>query len=200
MLDGGFIVMLNTRRLLSTALIATAACGLAACGPDNSGDSTGSSTGAPSAVPTVAATGTAAGAAKPAPSGKPSAGTDDGPQGICTHEPLPAGQKWVIPTKGTSATALVYQDVKDECGVNAVQFTPTGAAKTASFAPTAKGHLNSVVVAPKEVDVAGLVKHINECIATPHDNKGSYPCQNNYFRVTLDASGKVVDMFERAES
>ncbi|WBP87749.1 hypothetical protein [Kitasatospora cathayae] len=191
--------MLNARRLLSTALLATTALGLAACGPNDSGDSsgTGTATAAASTAPTVAATG---GTAKPAPTGNATAGTDNGPQGICTHEPLPAGQKWVIPAKGTSATALVYQDTKDECGVNDVQFTPTGANKTAPFAPTAKGHLNSVVVAPKEVDVAALVKHINECIATPHDSKGSYPCQNNYFRVTLDASGKVVDMVERAES
>ncbi|MBV6701986.1 hypothetical protein [Kitasatospora aureofaciens] len=200
--------MFHSRRLLATALVATAAFGLAACGPDNSsdqakgGDSSAAATTAPTATApaTGAATGAASPTGKPAPTGKPSGGADNGPEGFCTHDPLPAGQKWIVPVKGTTATTLAYKDTKDVCGVNDVGFEPTGADKTAPFAPTVKGHLSSVVKPPKDVTVDDLVKHINECIAAPHNDKGFYPCQNNDFKVAIDASGKVTEMWERAVS
>lgn len=195
--------MSASRRLLVAALVATAGLGLTACGPDDP-----STTGAGSAVTTAAtapATGGAApttaapatGTGKPAPAGKP---TDGGPEGFCTHEPLPAGQKWVNVEKGTSATALVYKETKDACGVNDVALEPVGADKTATFAPGAKGHLKSVVAAPKDVSAADLAKHINECIATPGNQKGFYPCSSGTYKVALDASGKVVEMWERPSS
>ncbi|MFD8706423.1 hypothetical protein ACFV1W_28100 [Kitasatospora sp. NPDC059648] len=65
----------------------------------------------------------------------------------------------------------MYEDTKDVCGVNDVGFEPVGADKTAAFAPTAKGHLSSVLVAPKDVNLADLVKHINECLATPYNER-----------------------------
>ncbi|MET8629261.1 hypothetical protein ABZW30_36940 [Kitasatospora sp. NPDC004669] len=195
--------MSASRRLLAAALVTTAAFGLAACGPDNSSDqgaggTTATATAAPAtggaASPTAAP---ATGTAKPAPTGKP---TDGGPEGFCTSDPLPAGQKWIVPVKGTSATALVYKETKDVCGVNDVGFQPVGADKTAQFAPTVKGHLKSVVAAPKDVNAADLAKHINECVATPGNQKGSYPCSAGDYKVAIDASGKVVEMWERPSS
>ncbi|MQS13090.1 hypothetical protein F7Q99_12535 [Streptomyces kaniharaensis] len=202
--------MFDSRRLLATALVATAALGLAACGPDNSsdqakgGDSSPAATTAPTA--TAPATGKATGAASPAGTGKPAAtakpsgGADDGPEGFCTHAPLPAGQKWIVPVKGSTATALVYKDTKDVCGVNDVGFLPVGPDKTAQFDPAVKGHLSSVLAPPKDVAVADLVKHINECIATPHNEKGFFPCSDGDYKVAIDASGKVTEMWERASS
>ncbi|MFD9690492.1 hypothetical protein [Kitasatospora sp. NPDC059088] len=193
--------MSASRRLLVATLVATAALGLAACGPDDpSTQGAGASTATAAPATGGAASPTAApatGTGKPAPAGKP---TDGGPEGFCTHEPLPAGQKWIEPVKGTSATTLVYKETKDACGVNDVALEPTGADKSATFAPGAKGHLKSVVAAPKDVVVAELVKHINECIATPGNQKGSYPCNSGTYKVALDASGKVVEMWERPSS
>ncbi|MFH8379880.1 hypothetical protein ACH4E7_02895 [Kitasatospora sp. NPDC018058] len=199
--------MSASRRLLAAALVTTAAFGLAACGPDDSSDqgaggTTATATAAPAtggaASPTASPTAApATGTAKPAPTGKP---TDGGPEGFCTHEPLPAGQKWIYPVKGTSATALVYKDTKDACGVDDVNFEAVGAEKTAQFAPTVKGHLKSVVAAPKDVNAADLAKHINECIATPGNQKGSYPCSTGAYKVAIDASGKVIEMWERPSS
>ncbi|MFD7903204.1 hypothetical protein ACFV4G_13255 [Kitasatospora sp. NPDC059747] len=202
--------MLVSRKLLSAALVATAAFGLAACGPDNSSDQAGGGsstaaaapTGAPAtAAPTGAATGAASPTGKAKPTGKPSAGaTDAGPEGICTHDPLPAGQKWIVPVKGTNGTTLVYKDTKDACGVDDVALEPTGPDKTAQFAPAFKAQLRSVVKPPMDANAETLAKHVNECIATPGSDKGVYPCQNNVFKVTLDASGKVVEMWEKAVS
>ncbi|MEU4581485.1 hypothetical protein AB0F92_05240 [Kitasatospora aureofaciens] len=192
-----------SRRLLATALVATAAFGLAACGPDDSsgqGAGTAGATAAPATAPATGAPATgapASGTAKPAPSGKP---TDGAPEGFCTSDPLPAGQKWVIVQKGTSATALVYKESKDACGVDDVAHEPTGADKTAQFSPTVKGHLRSVVAAPKDVNAADLAKHINECIATPGNQKGFYPCSNGDYKIAVDASGKVTEMWERPSS
>nr|BFD92504.1 hypothetical protein KitaXyl93_38640 [Kitasatospora sp. Xyl93] len=199
--------------LLATALVAAAALGLAACGPDNSSDqgagsgSTGAAPAAPTAAPTASPSGSAshapsgkpAGTAKPGATGSPAA--DGEPEGFCTHGPLPAGQKWVYPVKGTSATTLVYQETKDACGVNDVVFEPVGANKSAPIAPTAKGHLSSVLAPPKDVNVADLVKHVNECLAEPTNVKGSYPCSGvGDYKVALDASGKVTELWERAHS
>ncbi|MFF4384129.1 hypothetical protein [Kitasatospora sp. NPDC001547] len=199
--------------LLATALVAAAAFGLAACGPDNSSDqgagsgSTGAAPAAPTAAPTASPSGSAshapsgkpAGTAKPGATGSPAA--DGEPEGFCTHGPLPAGQKWVYPVKGTSATTLVYQETKDACGVNDVVFEPVGANKSAPIAPTAKGHLSSVLAPPKDVNVADLVKHVNECLAEPTNVKGSYPCSGvGDYKVALDASGKVTELWERAHS
>ncbi|MEV7022236.1 hypothetical protein [Kitasatospora sp. NPDC093558] len=195
-----------SRKLLSAALVATAAFGLAACGPENSSDQAGGGSSTAAAAPTTApATGGATGAASPAgkakPTGKPSAGaTDAGPEGICTHDPLPAGQKWIVPVKGTSGTTLVYKETKDACGVDDVALEPTGPDKTAQFAPTFKAQLRSVVKPPMDANAETLAKHVNECIATPHGDKGVYPCQDNVFKATLDASGKVVEMWEKAVS
>ncbi|MFG2845708.1 hypothetical protein ACGF12_21415 [Kitasatospora sp. NPDC048296] len=193
--------MSASRRLLAAALVTTAAFALAACGPDDSSDQGAGGTTATAAPATGgAASPTAApatGTAKPAPTGKP---TDGGPEGFCTSAPLPAGQKWIIPVKGTSATTLAYKDTKDACGIDDVNFEAVGAEKTASFAPTAKGHLKSVVAAPKDVNAADLAKHINECIATPGNQKGSYPCSAGAYKVAIDASGKVVEMWERPSS
>ncbi|MFJ6379990.1 hypothetical protein ACIQI7_08300 [Kitasatospora sp. NPDC092039] len=205
----------RSSRLLATALVAAAAFGLAACGPDDSSDQGAGSvpTGAASAAPTAAPAGTAsqapsgkpAGTGKPVATGKPAAtGTpaaDGEPEGFCTHGPLPAGQKWVYPVKGTSATTLVYQETKDACGVNDVVFEPVGANKSAPIAPTAKGHLSSVLAPPKDVNVADLVKHVNECLAEPTNVKGSYPCSGvGDYKVAIDASGKVTELWERAHS
>lgn len=204
----------SSRRLLATALVAAAAFGLAACGPDNTADqgAGNGSTGAASAAPTAAPAGTAGqapsgkptGTAKPAGTGKPAAsGTpaaDGEPEGFCTHGPLPAGQQWIYPVKGTSATTLVYKETKDVCGVNDVGFEPVGADKSAPFAPTAKGHLSSVLVPPKDVNLADLVKHVNECLASPYNEKGSYPCSVGDYKVAIDASGKVTELWERAHS
>ncbi len=197
-----------SRRLLATALVATAALGLAACGPDNSPDQSAKGTTAPTAAASAPATSpasapatkgaapTTATTAATAPAGSAS----DEPEGFCTHAPLPAGQKWIYPVKGTSTTTLTYRDTKDACGVNDVSFEPVGADRTAAFAPTAKGHLSSVMAAPKDVDLAGVVKHINECLASPHSEKGSYPCSAGDYKVAVDASGKVTELWERAHS
>ncbi|MFJ9611102.1 hypothetical protein ACIRS1_32660 [Kitasatospora sp. NPDC101176] len=198
--------MPSSRRLLATALVAAAAFGLSACGPDNASDQGQGS--APSTAATAAPTGAApgtgaaspAGTGKPAPTAKPSGTADGEPEGFCTHGPLPAGQKWIYPVKGTSATALVYKDTKDVCGVNDVGFDPVGAEKTAPFAPTAKGHLSSVLAPPKDVNLADLVKHISECLASPYNEKGSYPCSVGDYKVAIDASGKVTELWERAHS
>ncbi|MET8543689.1 hypothetical protein ABZW03_24000 [Kitasatospora sp. NPDC004799] len=193
-------------RLLAAALVAAAAFGLAACGPDNSSDQ-GAGSGATTAAPTAAAptgapaataTGKPSTAAKPSAAGQPSA--DGEPEGFCTHGPLPAGQKWIYPVKGTSATTLVYQDTKDVCGVNDVGFEPVGADRSAPFAPTAKGHLSSVLAPPKDVNLADLVKHVTECLAAPRNDKGSYPCSAGDYKVAIDASGKVTELWERAHS
>ncbi|WP_406096398.1 hypothetical protein [Kitasatospora purpeofusca] len=183
-----------SRRLLATALVATAALGLAACGPDNSPDQSAKGTTPPAAAATAPATKGAA------PTTAPAGSASDEPEGFCTHAPLPAGQKWIYPVKGTSTTTLTYRDTKDACGVNDVAFEPVGADRTAAFAPTAKGHLSSVMAAPKDVDLAGLVKHINECLASPHSEKGSYPCSAGDYKVSVDASGKVTELWERAHS
>ncbi|WP_327064022.1 hypothetical protein OG715_03590 [Kitasatospora purpeofusca] len=197
-----------SRRLLATALVATAALGLAACGPDNSPDQSAKGTTAPTAAATAPAT--APSASAPATKGAapttapgstaPAGSASDEPEGFCTHVPLPAGQKWIYPVKGTSTTTLTYRDTKDACGVNDVSFEPVGADRTAAFAPTAKGHLSSVMAAPKDVDLAGVVKHINECLASPHSEKGSYPCSAGDYKVAVDASGKVTELWERAHS
>ncbi|MER7579770.1 hypothetical protein [Kitasatospora sp. NPDC097691] len=205
--------MSASRRLLATALVATAAFGLAACGPDDSSDQGAGSgsttaTAAPTAATPASPTAAPAGSGKPAApggSGKPAAptgtpGASGEPEGFCTHGPLPAGQKWIYPVKGTTAATLVYKETKDVCGVNDVGFEPVGADKTAAFAPTAKGHLSSVLTAPKDVNLADLVKHINECIATPYNEKGSYPCSVGDYKVAIDASGKVTELWERAHS
>ncbi|MEU1288759.1 hypothetical protein [Kitasatospora sp. NPDC005856] len=198
----------SSSRLLATVLVAAAAFGLAACGPDDSSDqgagngSTGAASAAPTAAPagatSQAPSGKPAGTGKPAATGTPSA--DGEPEGFCTHGPLPAGQKWVYPAKGTSATTLVYKDTKDACGVNDVVFEPVGADKSAPFAPTAKGHLSSVLAPPKDVNLADLVKHVTECLASPHNEKGSYPCSAGDYKVAIDASGKVTELWERAHS
>ncbi|MEU8923478.1 hypothetical protein AB0D10_21480 [Kitasatospora sp. NPDC048545] len=199
--------MSASRTLLATALVATAALGLAACGPDDSSDQgAGGGSSTATAAPTTAAPGPTtaapAGTGKPAPTGAPTGtpGASGEPEGFCTHEPLPAGQKWIYPVKGTTATTLVYKETKDVCGVDDVGFDPVGADKSAAFAPTAKGHLRSVVAAPKDVSVADLVKHVNECIATPGNQKGSYPCSTGDYKLALDASGKVVELWERPHS
>ncbi|MGW2249550.1 hypothetical protein ACWCXH_05060 [Kitasatospora sp. NPDC001660] len=191
-----------SKKLLATALVATAAFGLAACGPDNSSDQAG---GGSSTAATAAPTGAASPTGKPAPTGKatgkPSGGaTGGGPEGFCTSDPLPAGQKWIIPVKGTSGTTLVYKDTKDACGVDDVALEPTGPDKTAQFAPTFKAQLRSVVKPPMDANAETLAKHVNECIATPRSDKGVYPCQDNVFKATLDASGKVTEMWEQAVS
>ncbi|MGW4897539.1 hypothetical protein ACWEQL_35605 [Kitasatospora sp. NPDC004240] len=193
-----------------SVLVAAAVLGLAACGPEESG---GPATGAaPTAAASVTGTAspgaTAGGTAKPSGSAKPagtakpgaSGGAEGEPEGFCSAAPLPAGQKWVYPVKGTTATTLVYKDTKEACGVNDVNFEPVGEDRTAPFAPTAKGHLNSVMAKPKDVDVADLVKHINECLADRTSTKGSYPCSAGDYKVAIDASGKVVEMTERAHS
>ncbi|MFF1908659.1 hypothetical protein [Kitasatospora sp. NPDC058218] len=197
------------RRMLGAGLVATAALGLAACGPDNASDQAG---GAPAATSTAAPTTAAPGGTAPstaAPSGsapaggksaKPSTGAGDEPEGFCDAAPLPAGQKWIYPAKGTTTTTLVYKDTKTACGVNDVVFEPVGADKTAAFAPTAKGHLNSVLAKPKDVNVADLVKHIGECLADPTNVKGFYPCSAGDYKVAIDSAGKVVEMTERAHS
>ncbi|MFD0275776.1 hypothetical protein ACFVHB_17990 [Kitasatospora sp. NPDC127111] len=200
-------------RMLGAGLVATAVLGLSACGPDNSSDRAGGSgpaapTASASAAPAGGATGGAtakpsasgqpAGTAKP--SGKPSAGASGEPEGFCDAAPLPAGQKWVYPAKGTTTTTLVYKDTKTACGVNDVVFEPTGADKNAPFAATVKGHLNSVMVPPKDVNVADLVKHINECLADPTSTKGFYPCSGGDYKIAIDSSGKVVEVTERAHS
>ncbi|WP_052709740.1 hypothetical protein [Streptomyces sp. NRRL S-495] len=197
-----------SRRLLATALVATATFGLAACGPDNSPDQSAKGTTAPtaaatapaSAPATAPATKGAAPTTAPAGSAASTAPASDEPEGFCTHVPLPAGQKWIYPVKGTSTTTLTYRDTKDACGVNDVSFEPVGADRTAAFVPTAKGHLSSVMAAPKDVDLAGVVKHINECLASPHSEKGSYPCSAGDYKVAVDASGKVTELWERAHS
>ncbi|MFD9060542.1 hypothetical protein ACFVZ3_03360 [Kitasatospora purpeofusca] len=191
-----------SRRLLATALVATAALGLAACGPDNSPDQSAKGTTAPTAAASAPATKGAAPTTAPASAGStaPAGSASDEPEGFCTHAPLPAGQKWIYPVKGTSTTTLTYRDTKDACGVNDVSFEPVGADRTAAFAPTAKGHLSSVMAAPKDVDLAGVVKHINECLASPHSEKGSYPCSAGDYKVAVDASGKVTELWERAHS
>ncbi|MFE6049687.1 hypothetical protein ACFQ6N_02920 [Kitasatospora sp. NPDC056446] len=195
-----------SRRLLATALVAAAAFGLTGCGPDDSSDqgagggatTAATASAAPSGAAPAPTAASPAGTGKPAPAGTP--GASGGAEGFCTHEPLPAGQKWVYPAKGTTAAALVYKDTKDACGVDDVGFEPVGADKTAAFAPTAKGHLRSVLAPPKDVNLADLVKHINECIATPHNEKGSYPCSAGDYKVAIDASGKVTELWERAHS
>ncbi|WP_328958666.1 hypothetical protein [Kitasatospora purpeofusca] len=199
-----------SRRLLATALVATAALGLAACGPDNSPDQSAKGTTAPTAAASApaAAAGSAPGSAPAsapatkgaAPTTAPAGSASDEPEGFCTHAPLPAGQKWIYPVKGTSTTTLAYRDTKDACGVNDVSFEPVGADRTAAFAPTTKGHLSSVMAAPKDVDLAGVVKHINECLASPHSEKGTYPCSAGDYKVAVDASGKVTELWERAHS
>ncbi|CAN3978337.1 hypothetical protein [Kitasatospora purpeofusca] len=199
-------------RLLATALVATATLGLAACGPDNSPDQSAKGGTAPTAAASAPATSpgaapatkgaaptTAPGSTAPG-STAPAGSASDEPEGFCTHVPLPAGQKWIYPVKGTSTTTLTYRDTKDACGVNDVSFEPVGADRTAAFAPTAKGHLSSVMAAPKDVDLAGVVKHINECLASPHSEKGSYPCSAGDYKVAVDASGKVTELWERAHS
>ncbi|MCG6494817.1 hypothetical protein [Kitasatospora sp. A2-31] len=209
------------RRTFGAALAATAAlAALTACGPDNSSDQAGgggadkpAATTPATAAPTGAATGAAptgkpgatgttkpGGTAKPGGTGKPSAGASDEPEGFCDAAPLPAGQKWIYPVKGTSTTTLVYKDTKTACGVNDVVFEPTGADKTAPFAPTVKGHLNSVMVPSKDVNLADLVKHISECLADPTSSKGFYPCSGGDYKVAIDSSGKVVELTERAHS
>ncbi|SDT82651.1 hypothetical protein SAMN05216371_7441 [Streptomyces sp. TLI_053] len=203
-----------SRRLLAAALVTTAALGLAACGPDNSPDQSAKGTTAPAAATGPGGTGvpatkgaapTTAPPASPAPAtpgasaSVASPGSDE-PEGFCTHVPLPAGQKWIYPVKGTTTGTLTYRDTKDACGVNDVSFEPVGADRTAAFAPTAKGHLSSVMAAPKDVDLAGVVKHINECLASPHSEKGSYPCSAGDYKVAVDASGKVTELWERAHS
>ncbi|WP_030245186.1 hypothetical protein [Streptomyces sp. NRRL S-350] len=197
-----------SRTLLAAALVASAAFGLTACGPDDSSDqgagsgSNNPATAAPTAAPTsapAAPTGSPAGTGKPAPTGA-STPSGQSEEGFCTHGPLPAGQKWIYPGKGTTTTTLVYKDTKDVCGVDDVGFDPVGADKTAAFAPTAKGHLSSVLAPPKDVNLADLVKHVNECIATPHNEKGSYPCSSGDYKVAIDASGKVTELWERAHS
>ncbi|MFG3051017.1 hypothetical protein ACGFZP_08705 [Kitasatospora sp. NPDC048239] len=198
------------RRLLGAGLVATALFGLAACGPDDSSDQAGGSANTPAApaattpaapaATTPAATAPAGGKSTgPAASGKPSADPSE-PEGFCDAPPLPAGQKWIYPAKGTTATTLVYKDTKTACGVNDVVFEPVGADKTAPFAPTVKGHLNSVLAKPKDVNGADLVKHINECLADPTSTKGFYPCSGGDYKVAIDASGKVVELTERAHS
>ncbi|MFC5662609.1 hypothetical protein ACFP3U_06380 [Kitasatospora misakiensis] len=191
-----------SRRLLATALVAAAAFGLAACGPDNSPDQAakGASTAAATTATTAAATTAPAAPATASPTAPATAPASGEPEGFCTHQPLPAGQKWIYPVKGTSATTLTYRDTKDACGVNDVVFEPVGADKTAAFTATAKGHLSSVMAAPKDVDLAGLVKHINECLTSPHNDKGSYPCSAGDYKVAIDASGKVTELWERAHS
>ncbi|WP_369183486.1 hypothetical protein [Streptomyces sp. Y1] len=192
-----------SRRPLAAALVVAAAFGLAACGPDDPSDNGQGS------APTTAATAPASAPASPAApagkptgkaSGKPSAGASGEPEGFCTSDPLPAGQKWVNVEKGTTATALTYKETKDACGVDDVAHEPVGAAKTAQFAPTVKGHLRSVVAPPKEVNAADLAKHINECITTPGNQKGFYPCSSGDYKVAFDASGKVTEMWERPSS
>ncbi|AUY50600.1 hypothetical protein [Streptomyces sp. CB01881] len=196
------------QRVLGVGLVAAAALGLTACGPDNSSDQAGGGAPATTApattAPTAAATGSAAPtggqSGKPGGAAKPSAGASDGAEGFCDATPLPAGQKWVYPVKGTTATTLVYKDTKTACGVNDVVFQPTGADKSAPFAPTVKGHLNSVMTAPKDVNVADLVKHIGECLADPTSTKGFYPCSAGDYKIAIDSSGKVVEATERAHS
>ncbi|MFE2723348.1 hypothetical protein [Kitasatospora sp. NPDC059327] len=197
------------RRLLGAGLVATAALSLAACGPDNASDQAGGgpAAGAPAATSPAATSPAAPTGAAPtagAPTGgktaKPSAGASDEPEGFCDAAPLPAGQKWVYPGKGTTATTLVYKDTKTACGVNDVVFEPVGADRTAPFAPTAKGHLNSVLAKSKDVNVADLVKHIGECLADPTSSKGFYPCSAGDYKVAIDSAGKVVEMTERAHS
>ncbi|WP_316522020.1 hypothetical protein [Kitasatospora brasiliensis] len=204
----------SSSRLLVAALAATAALGLAACGPDNSSDqgagsgsataTTAPTSAAPAGTaPTGAASASAAPTGKPGakPSGKPSAKASDEPEGFCTSDPLPAGQKWVIPGKATTATTLVYKETKDACGINDVIFEPVGADKSAPFAATVKIHLNSVMVPSKDVNAADLAKHVSECIADPAASKGVYPCAGGGdYKVTLDASGKVTDLWERPHS
>lgn len=204
--NGGSFAMSVSRRLLATALVATAAFGLAACGPDDSSDQgAGGGSATATAAPTGAAPAPASPTAAPGGTGKPAAptgtpGASGEPEGFCTHGPLPAGQKWIYPAKGTTTTTLVYKETKDACGVNDVVFEPVGADKTAAFAPTAKGHLSSVLTAPKDVNLADLVKHVNECIANPDNQKGSYPCSGGDYKVAIDASGKVTELWERAHS
>ncbi|WP_395295024.1 hypothetical protein ACF9IK_16895 [Kitasatospora hibisci] len=202
------------RRTFGAGLAATAAlAALTACGPDNSSDQAGGGAGKPAvatpatAAPTGAATGAGptgkpgtTGTARPGGTGMPPAGASDEPEGFCDAAPLPAGQKWIYPVKGTSATTLVYKDTKTACGVNDVVFEPTGADKTAPFAPTVKGHLNSVMVPSKDVNLADLVKHISECLADPTGSKGFYPCSGGDYKVAIDSSGKVVELTERAHS
>ncbi|MDY0814377.1 hypothetical protein [Kitasatospora purpeofusca] len=191
-----------SRRLLAAALIATAALGLAACGPDNPPDQSAKGTTAPTAATSAPGSAPAAAPATKgaAPTTAPTGSASDEPEGFCTHAPLPAGQKWIYPVRGTSTTTLAYRDTKDACGVNDVAFEPVGADRTAAFAPTAKAHLSSVMAAPKDVDLAGVVKHINECLTSPHSEKGSYPCSAGDYKVALDASGKVTELWERAHS
>ncbi|MFF2039560.1 hypothetical protein ACFVVX_03970 [Kitasatospora sp. NPDC058170] len=203
------------RRLLGAGLAATALFGLAACGPDNSSDQAGGSANTPAAPAATAPapSGSGSGSGKPAGTAAPTGGKSSGPaaggkpsadpsepEGFCDAPPLPAGQKWIYPAKGTTATTLVYKDTKTACGVNDVVFEPVGADKTAPFAPTAKGHLNSVLAKSKDVNAADLVKHINECIADPTSTKGFYPCSGGDYKVAIDASGKVVELTERAHS
>ncbi|MEU1509526.1 MULTISPECIES: hypothetical protein [unclassified Kitasatospora] len=191
------------RRVCGVGLVAVAALGLTACGPDNASDQAG---GGPVATsPAVApATSSAAAPTGAAPTGgksaKPSAGASDEPEGFCDAAPLPAGQKWVYPVKGTTTTTLVYKDTKTACGVNDVVFEPVGAEKSAPFAPAAKGHLNSVLAPSKDVNVADLVKHIGECLTDPTSTKGFYPCSAGDYKVAIDSAGKVVELTERAHS
>ncbi|MGW6917850.1 hypothetical protein ACWGB8_29095 [Kitasatospora sp. NPDC054939] len=202
---------MGSRRMLGAVLAGAAVLGLAACGPEDASDKA-AGTAAPTAsapagtggaAPTAAAT-APSGTAKPAPSGTAqpsrSAGADEEPEGFCTAAPLPAGQKWVYPVKGTTATTLVYRDTKTACGVNDVRFEPVGPDRSAPFAATAKGHLNSVLAKPKDVDVAGLVKHIAECLADRTSPDVSYPCSGGEYKVVVDSAGRVVEMTERAAS
>ncbi|MFI9163169.1 hypothetical protein [Kitasatospora aureofaciens] len=57
-----------------------------------------------------------------------------------------------------------------------------------------------MLVAPKDVNLADLVEHINECLATPYNEKGSYPCSAGDYKVAVDVSGKVTELWERAHS
>ncbi|MEV4558363.1 hypothetical protein AB0K51_15420 [Kitasatospora sp. NPDC049285] len=199
---------MNTRRLLGTAALLTAAVAtLTACDPSDAPAAPGATASAtasatagatPSTAPTASVKPTASTSAKPS-AAKPSASHTGAAPANCTTAAQRPGHRVINVTAGTAdkltATATTFI-----CGPdidNDGYYQATGAASSYSFASGATAQLVTVsgAVGTGPVSVAALVQHVNDC-AAHHEPAAPYSCFGGMYDITTDASGKITAITE----
>ncbi|MFH8370324.1 hypothetical protein [Streptomyces sp. NPDC018031] len=170
-------VRLTTRRVLSGALLVSAALALTACGPedDTAGDSGG---GASASAPSKGKT------------------ADEGPAdeagGDCGQPPkLPAGHKMIEiaerPTKGS----MTAKDAEPECTPNDFVYHGKGEPKYYLFSTEVTAELALGSGSVKSVPVGELWTHAGDCLTDQSAVNPPYSCSGNIYDITLDGEGNV---------
>ncbi|MGK4582242.1 hypothetical protein [Kitasatospora sp. HPMI-4] len=190
---------MDSRRLITAAVLTVAALGLVGCDPnDPSGNGSGGSSAA-AAAPQASAP--AAGAAQPAPAGASSKAPTVDPGGDpgenCATPKLPAGHKIVQPVAQPKQDTMLAKATTFACDPNDGHWEATGSAARYLFAPHAKAELTNGAAGYTSVAVGELWNHIGDCLDGGQNVKPPQTCSSHpVYDITQGADGKITEIKE----